>query len=214
MQDDRIVIFDWGGVVLNLENGAAKYFEATAKTLRQLGCKLSDEEMVLRWRKRRGAAEIDSITSREELEAWLKSCGEDLGFDADYEAFSNIFRDNVLEIVPCYSDVSNYASSLKNRCKNGILSNLALFHEDIIKKQYNFADFNKIYLSYELGVQKPDHRIYKYIEEDLNLAPEKILFIDDVKENIIAAKERGWNVCHATGRELDKIKSAVEGFLK
>jgi len=157
---------------------------------------------------------IDSITDQEELEAWFKLCGEKLGFDADYDKFSNIFRDNVLEIVPCYSEVSAYASSLKNRCKNGILSNLAIFHKEIITKQYNFADFDKVYLSYELGMQKPDYRIYEYIEKDLNFNPNQILFIDDVERNIMAAKERGWNVCQATGRELDKIKSAVEGFLK
>ena len=210
---DKIVIFDWGGVALDLENHAEKYREATVKTLRTLGCKLSDEEIVAGWREHRKSNNVNTITDLEDLKTWLLSCGEDLGFSADYDKFTAIFENNVLEIVPYYKEVADYAGSLKNRCKNGILSNLAIFHKNIISQHYNFEDFDKIYLSYELGMSKPDHKIYQYIEKDLGLPPDKILFIDDEEENITGAHECGWQVCHATGRELDKIKLTVEDFL-
>ena len=213
MENDKIVIFDWGGIAIDLENHAEKYREATLKTLRALGCKLSDEEIDVKWRKHRETSDINAIADVEELKSWLLSCGEDLGFDADYDNFTTIFENNVLEIVPRHKEVADYAGSLKNRCKNGILSNLAIFHKNIISQYYNFEDFDKIYLSYELGMSKPDHRIYQYIEKDLGLPPDKILFIDDDEKNIIGAHECGWRVCHATGHELDKIKSSVEDFL-
>ena len=38
--------------------------------------------------------------------------------------------------------------------------------------------------------------------------------IDDVKENLEPAKEKGWNICNAFGYELGKIQRSVEEFLK
>lgn len=40
------------------------------------------------------------------------------------------------------------------------------------------------------------------------------MFVDDKSRNLDAAQKLGWNVCHATGVELDKIKASIEAFLK
>lgn len=48
----------------------------------------------------------------------------------------------------------------------------------------------------------------------MKISPKNILFIDDDTNNILIAKECGWNTCQAFGYELDKIKSSVEEFLK
>ena len=62
-------------------------------------------------------------------------------------------------------------------------------------------------------MRKPDEKIYKYVLDDLKVKPEDILFIDDDYQNILAAKECGWNTCLAFGYELDKIKKSVDDFL-
>ena len=72
---------------------------------------------------------------------------------------------------------------------------------------------DKVYLSFELGMRKPDKEIYQYVQNNLKIPPEKILFIDDLEINTEVAKSCGWQALKATGRELDKIKLAVEGFL-
>ena len=54
----------------------------------------------------------------------------------------------------------------------------------------------------------------KVVEEDCKIKPENILFIDDSKENIEAAKKLEWNTCNAYGYKLDKIKEKVEQFLR
>ena len=66
MENDKIVIFDWGGIAIDLENHAEKYREATLKTLRALGCKLSDEEIDVKWRKHRETSDINAIADVEE----------------------------------------------------------------------------------------------------------------------------------------------------
>lgn len=64
--------------------------------------------------------------------------------------------------------------------------------------------------SAEVGVMKPDARIYELVEEGLGLPGTQVAFFDDRQENVAAAKDRGWRAqvwespdrCRATLREL------------
>lgn len=51
--------------------------------------------------------------------------------------------------------------------------------------------FSHMILSYELGVTKPDPRIYQIAIDRFGLLPEEIVFIDDQTLYIEAAKEQG-----------------------
>ena len=76
-----------------------------------------------------------------------------------------------------------------------------------MKKSYKF-------LSFKIGHRKPEEKAYEIVEKTTKIKPKNILFIDDSKENIEVAKQRGWQTCNAFGYELDKIKEAVDSFLK
>ncbi len=54
------------------------------------------------------------------------------------------------------------------------------------------AEFDRRYISGHLGVIKPGARIYQIVEEDSGVAPEQLLFADDMPANIAAAEARGW----------------------
>ena len=66
----------------------------------------------------------------------------------------------------------------------------------------------------EEGTSEASEGIYEIVEDDCKLSHNNILFIDDVKENLEPAKEKGWNICNAFGYELGKIQRSVEEFLK
>jgi len=51
--------------------------------------------------------------------------------------------------------------------------------------------FHGAYYSHVLGVAKPNAEYFRAILTDLQLAPEQILFIDDNKQNVTAAREVG-----------------------
>ncbi len=106
-----------------------------------------------------------------------------------------------------------FAHSLKNRCKIAIFSNLQPFDKKRINDQYDLSKFDKVYLSFEIGMAKPSADAYEYVTKDLQTVPENILFIDDDSNNIQMARRYGWNTCQAYGYELDKIKDSVENFL-
>lgn len=58
------------------------------------------------------------------------------------------------------------------------------------------AEFDRRYISGHMGVTKPDPRIYALVEQDCDLAPEALLFVDDRADNIAAAADRGWQTHH------------------
>ncbi len=53
-------------------------------------------------------------------------------------------------------------------------------------------EFDRRYISGQLGVIKPSPRIFQIVEEDSGMAPERLLFTDDMPYNIAAADARGW----------------------
>lgn len=65
------------------------------------------------------------------------------------------------------------------------------FHQAIPQMDF-LRDFDRCYVSGEMGVVKPDPRIYEMVEADCGLAPDRLLFTDDRAENIDAAARRGW----------------------
>lgn len=56
--------------------------------------------------------------------------------------------------------------------------------------------FNKIFTSYELGMDKPNPAIYQIALDDMDVKPEETLFIDDLERNVIAAEELGIKSIH------------------
>lgn len=65
------------------------------------------------------------------------------------------------------------------------------FAEAVPKMDF-LQDFDRRYVSGEMGVIKPDPRIYEMVEQDCGIAPDRLLFTDDRADNITAAARRGW----------------------
>ena len=50
---------------------------------------------------------------------------------------------------------------------------------------------HKIYASYEIGMLKPDVRIYQYLIDDAGINAAETLFVDDSIANVEAAEQAG-----------------------
>ncbi len=62
--------------------------------------------------------------------------------------------------------------------------------------------FETLYLSYEVGLRKPDLRIFEYVLQDAGLVPERTLFIDDSIQHIQAASELGILTKHLVNEDI------------
>lgn len=56
--------------------------------------------------------------------------------------------------------------------------------------------FHTAYYSNEMGHRKPEKEIYEVVAAKENLNPAETFFVDDLKENIEAARSLGWQAYH------------------
>jgi len=75
------------------------------------------------------------------------------------------------------------------------------------------TEFDKRYISSDLGVMKPEPRIYEIVEQDCGVAPDRLLFTDDMASNIVAAEARGWQVHLFEGPEGWATRLVAAGLL-
>lgn len=65
--------------------------------------------------------------------------------------------------------------------------------------------FDSLYLSYKLGVMKPNKKIFQYIIDNEKIQPGESLFIDDGERNINAARLLGFKtLCPINGEDWTK----------
>ena len=64
--------------------------------------------------------------------------------------------------------------------------------DEALPKMDFLTDFDRTYVSGQMGVIKPDPQIYAMVEADCGLPPDSLLFTDDRADNITAAARRGW----------------------
>lgn len=212
---NKIVIFDWGGIIESHREGEYNIREAIKDLMKKFNCKLSDQEIIdiysscsiLNDNTSIGTYNDDSKTIE-----WFNNVKSKLNLDCSIDEFIQAYYEDYKKIY-YYKDVVKYAHSLKDICNTAIFSNLMKLDGKRINDQVNLSMFDYVFLSYELGYRKPDVEAYEKVEKALKINPNNILFIDDTKENIEMAKQRGWNTCHSYGYELDKIKQSVNKFL-
>lgn len=65
--------------------------------------------------------------------------------------------------------------------------------------------FDSLYLSYKLGVMKPNKKIFQYIIDNEKIQPSESLFIDDGERNINTARLLGFKtLCPINGEDWTK----------
>ncbi len=85
-----------------------------------------------------------------------------------------------------------------------LLSNTSSIHieevNQILEKATGVARlddlFEKLFLSYEMGVMKPDPGIYEQVLQEAGLEASETLFLDDNENNIVAARALGIQTFH------------------
>lgn len=79
-----------------------------------------------------------------------------------------------------------------------LLSNTNPIHFEYLlpATQPVFQYFKALYLSYKLGMRKPDEAIFREVTAQAAFVPEETLFIDDTPEHLRTAAELGYQTLH------------------
>lgn len=211
-QNNKIIIFDWGGVIESNREGDYNIRNARIKLIKQFNDSIDEKELLKKYEDCYYELDIRACKSPDDIQKWFNTLKMDLQLNCNFEEFCEAYKEEHSKVY-YYKEVVEFAHSLREYCKTGILSNLIFLDKTRIDYHMNLNKFDYIWLSFEIGAGKPDEKIYKFVEEECKILPENILFIDDKERNIVPAMKRGWNVCQARGYELDKIKESVKCFL-
>ncbi len=84
-----------------------------------------------------------------------------------------------------------YARSLRPRYTTGIISNAWPEARASIGDHVNDSMFDDLIFSAEVGLVKPDRRIYELALDRLHVQPVEAIFVDDISRNVEAAQAIG-----------------------
>jgi putative hydrolase of the HAD superfamily len=118
----------------------------------------------------------------------------DVQFDA---AIADMFSPN--------PDVCPLTALLKPRYNVLLLSNTNELHARQFRRQFAgvLAPFDAFVLSHEIGIRKPDPRVYEHCRRLAGRPAAECLFIDDLPTNVEAARACGWRgIVYRRGDDL------------
>jgi putative hydrolase of the HAD superfamily len=175
----QAVIFDVGGVLFHL----------------------ADKSKQRKWETRLGLAEgllgrtiwTMPISAQAEI-----GCASE---DEVWAAVADRFQLNPIDLAALRGDffsggawndrLLDYARSLRAHYKTGIISNAWPDARKAVKPWVNGDAFDDLIFSAEVGLVKPDRRIYELALARLRVQPIEAIFVDDVSENVEAARAIG-----------------------
>ncbi|NIS82689.1 MAG: HAD-IA family hydrolase, partial [Anaerolineales bacterium] len=106
-----------------------------------------------------------------------------------------------------------FIRSLRPEFKTGLISNAWPDLRPAMEGLWHIADaFDEIVISAEVGMVKPDARIYHMALDRLEVKPEQAIFVDDFPENVAGAKNVGIHAILflSTDQVLSEIRSLLD----
>lgn len=176
----KAVIFDMGGVILRTVDPGKR--EAMAA---RLGINRRELEKVLFQSPTSIQSEIGALSVEEHWNSVLAQF--QVPPDSYMQLSTEFFAGDEID-----QELLVYIQLLKEKYKVGLLSNAWMGTRETLGRRFDFPDmFDISVFSAEVGIRKPDARIYQLILEKLQAAPQEAIFVDDLPENVAGAVALG-----------------------
>lgn len=184
MQKVKHIIFDFGGVFLNL-NG--KKSGASSQLASVFNIPVNEADKIWEENKK------DLLEGKESpkdflVKNFLQNKNE-INLDEVYEKWRELHRFGKERID---WDLVEFVEILKEKYQIHMLTDAINFNYDrpdwMDKIEKNF---DNIFRSFEIGRRKPDKETFLHVLEKIKAKPEECVFIDDIKANTDAAEELG-----------------------
>lgn len=194
----RAIIFDFGGVIVRTEDqtGRLRAAERLGVSLDDLYHAVFDSPAAAQ--ATIGQASAEAVWAHVAAAFRLDPPGL-VQLQADF--WSGDRRDETL---------TAFIRSLRPAFKTGILSNAWPDGRWIIAEKFGLADaVDDIVISAEVGIAKPDPRIFALAAARLGVAPTEALFVDDFARNIEGARAVGMQTVHfrSVGQALAEVQA-------
>jgi epoxide hydrolase-like predicted phosphatase len=176
----RAVVFDIGGVLeITPDTGMTKKWDQRL----HLQSGELDERIAAVWR--------DGALGKCSEEHVQQSLSEVFGMDqAQVDAFMGDMWEEYLGTLN--APLAAYFSSLRPRYQTALLSNSFVGARSREMELYHFDEMTDLIIySHEVGIAKPERRIFELTCEHLGVQPAEMIFLDDFEPHVIAARSIG-----------------------
>lgn len=191
----HVVLFDIGGVLIEL-NDPIEIF----------GVEFDEAEFHRRWLLSPAVREFER--GRTTAEEFARAISAE--FELSYSSAEFLKRFTAWP-GPLFPHAVNLVRRIDPRLSCGILSNANALHWDSFGIAEAFRRrFDRVFLSFESGLLKPDREAFEQVIDSYECAPEKILYFDDNLLNVSAASELGINavVCNSEAILSESLEAA------
>ena len=188
----EFVYFDLGNVLLSFDRSRGNELLSRRWQIEPSAIDAALNDSGLQERYEHGELEAETVVSELANTVGLPDRKTDV---IAIELLSDMFTpiDGMEAVVKAVREHMGRVGLLSNTCRGHIDNILRRHHRDL-------GDwFDVSVLSYEHGHMKPDPEIYRIAEEACDHPPERILFLDDRRENVRAAQKRGWHAHQCWG---------------
>jgi len=190
------VYFDVGGVILNYEHAHEELSRKTGKPVWEID----------------KALEKYSVPRTLDINQLWEDFKRDFGLVfSSYEEFVTFYTGCFVPIQSTHKLIKELAHSYPV----GLLSNTEpqTLETSIRLGKIPDVSFSTIVASCYVGSRKPERKIYEIAKERSGVEHEKILFIDDMKENIAAAKAFSWQALWFDITDPEKSVEEIRKYL-
>lgn len=180
----RAVFFDLGGVIVRTE-----YQTPRQKLADRLGMEYDDLSRIVFDSDTGLQASIGTITSEQHWESVmkrLKRSAEEMTAIREEFFAGDIVDRQLLEFL----------RSLRGKIQTGLISNAWSDLRDYLRREKMIDAFDHIIISAEVGVAKPDPKIFQIALEKAGVSPSEAVFVDDFYVNIEGCEKVGMQGIH------------------
>ncbi len=176
----RCLLLDMGKVLLDFDylQFGRRMLALTGLGIEQLRSVIMADDLTVR-------LETGRMGEREFHREICNRVGTEISWTDFVEAWNSVFHADPLlpeGVIAC----------LAERADLWLISNTNKIHSDFIFDRYKFPRFFRgRSLSHEVGVLKPDRRIFEHALRGAGIAPVEALFVDDQSANVEGAKQLG-----------------------
>jgi glucose-1-phosphatase len=193
--DDSVdaLLFDLGNVVIEID-----FNRAVAHWATHASC----EESLIRDRFRHDHAYDQYERGKIDLSSYFSALRTNLGVDISDAHLRDGWNAILIGAMPGISDL---LASAANRFPLYAFTNSNPEHQDCLS--YRFADllrpFKQVFVSSKIGLRKPEPDAYRHVVDAIGVPASRILFFDDLIENVEGARACGLQAVHVrTGADV------------
>ncbi len=201
MAEIKVVLFDLGGVLVNLNGQPIKS--------EWLPGGISAKDSWQRW------SDSQVVQAYEKGEMSSETFINDIILEQGLSISSEQFVDTFIHWpTGLYPGVLEFLAELRGKITIGLYSNTSELHWPRLMGEMQLeGKFDHYFASFQIGMHKPSVNSFRYVADRMQYSTKEVFFVDDNSRNVDAARCAGMKSEQTKGLEAVKLAIRQAGIL-